>query len=250
MVFFARHGETDWNAAGRWQGQTDVPLNDVGRAQAKALGERLRAEGIRAIASSDLSRARETAEIVARELGLGPVTLEHAFRERAYGIFEGLTREECMTRYPEEWKPLRGRSLARRLPGVEPLESVAGRMLLGLRRAAERMEHPALIVSHGRAIRSLVSLVTGKPVAPIANGGAYRFVVLERKRRPARARRVVPRPAPDAAILSAPASARARQAVRGGAPRGARERAFAAAMTRAGALARRSLSLRGGAHDA
>ena len=64
ILYLARHGETDWNAAGRWQGQSDVPLNDLGRDQARRLGEALRDKGVTAIVSSDLSRARETATMV------------------------------------------------------------------------------------------------------------------------------------------------------------------------------------------
>jgi broad specificity phosphatase PhoE len=181
VFFFARHGETEWNAAGRWQGQTDIPLNDTGRVQARTLGVRLRGEGIVAAGASDLSRARETAELASEELGIALEFTDPAFRERAYGIFEGLTREECIARHPDEWSRFAG-SPAAALPGVELLAVVAGRMLLGLRRAAERPEHaraPVLIVSHGRAIRALVTLVTGADVPPIANGGVYRVVVGE-----------------------------------------------------------------------
>src|SRR5512133_2376807 len=102
-VFLARHGQTDWNAAGRWQGHTDVPLNETGRAQARALAERLRGEGIAAIASSDLARARGTAEIVAAVLGLRVDLLDPDLRERRFGIFEGLTLRECEQRHPEDW---------------------------------------------------------------------------------------------------------------------------------------------------
>jgi probable phosphoglycerate mutase len=176
LFIFARHGETDWNAAGRWQGQTDVSLNLVGREQARALAAGLRGEAIRAVGSSDLSRARQTAEIVAADLGLALGYIDAAFRERAYGVFEGLTRAECMARYPAEW-PHFDADPGRLPPGVEPLDQVAERMLRGLRTASEQMGSPALIVSHGRAIRSLVGTVTGAPVEPLGNGAAYRFVV-------------------------------------------------------------------------
>jgi probable phosphoglycerate mutase len=173
---FARHGETDWNAAGRWQGQTDTSLNRAGREQAKALAAELRNEGIVSIGASDLARAKQTAEIVAHGLGLTLGCVDAAFRERAYGVFEGLTRAECIARYPGEWA--RFDADPGRLPeGVEPLESVAERMLRGLRDAASRMRAPALIVSHGRAIRSLVSAISRAPVEPLANGAAYRIVV-------------------------------------------------------------------------
>jgi probable phosphoglycerate mutase len=173
-LYFARHGETDWNVARRWQGQTDVPLNATGRVQAAALAARMRAEGIRAIGSSDLARARETAEIISRELGLSVSLVDAAFRERSYGIFEGLTSSECETRFSVAWSRFEG-GAGQDLPGIEPLDMLASRMLTGLWLAAERLEAPALIVSHGRSIRVLVSKVTGKDVAPIPNGGVYRI---------------------------------------------------------------------------
>jgi broad specificity phosphatase PhoE len=176
IFFLARHGETDWNALGRWQGQTDIPLNDVGRAQARGLAARLRGEGIVSVGSSDLSRARETAEIASSELGLAAGYVDAAFRERAYGIFEGLTRDECIARYPEEWNRFTSDPRAE-LPGVELLAALAGRMLIGIRHAAARPGHPTLIVSHGRAIRALVGLVLGADVPPIPNGAVYRIVV-------------------------------------------------------------------------
>jgi probable phosphoglycerate mutase len=176
VLFFARHGETEWNASGRWQGHTDIPLNDVGRAQATLLAARLQGAGIRAVGSSDLSRARQTAEIAARALGLEPTHIDHAFRERAYGIFEGLTREQCIERYPSEWGRFEDDPLGPP-PGVEPLAHVGVRMLAGLKRAAETMALPALVVSHGRAIRSLVTAATGAETDPLPNGAIYRFVL-------------------------------------------------------------------------
>src|SRR6185369_10870266 len=104
FFYLARHGETSWNLAGRWQGQTDVGLNDRGREQAEALAGRLRGHGIARVRASDLLRARETAEIVARTLGLGGgVSIDPALRERGYGVFEGLTRDQCAAQHPEAW---------------------------------------------------------------------------------------------------------------------------------------------------
>src|SRR5271170_5572492 len=89
ILYLARHGETDWNA--------------VGRAQAIALAAQLRPASIAAVAASDLARARGTADIVATQLGV-PVTLvDTAFRERGYGIFEGLTQAQAQARDPAEW---------------------------------------------------------------------------------------------------------------------------------------------------
>src|SRR6266516_4611482 len=86
-LLLVRHGETDWNAAGRLQGHTDRPLNDFGRAQAKKLAEQLANDGITAIYASDLARARETAEIVAERI-------DADLREKNWGTWEGLTSGE------------------------------------------------------------------------------------------------------------------------------------------------------------
>ncbi len=92
-LLLVRHGETDWNAEGRLQGHTDRPLNEHGRRQARGLAERLAGDAITAVYSSDLSRARETAEILAEPLGL-PVVTDPDLRERNWGNWEGLTGSE------------------------------------------------------------------------------------------------------------------------------------------------------------
>jgi broad specificity phosphatase PhoE len=104
FLYLARHGETDWNVAGRWQGHTDIPLNETGRAQARALVPVLRAVGVGAAVSSDLSRASETAGIAAAGLGVAVAYSDAGLRERSFGVFEGLTREECAARHPEAWR--------------------------------------------------------------------------------------------------------------------------------------------------
>jgi len=179
LVYLARHGETEWNRAGRWQGQTDIPLTDAGREQARALAQALRGRPLVAAWASDLARARETAEIVAGALGLPPVALEPGLRERAYGLFEGLTREECELRFPEEWA--RHREDPRRVPpGGEPHERVVQRMRAGLRRVAltHDVHAEVLAVSHGGAIRMLVASITGELPPPLPNGALFRVEVL------------------------------------------------------------------------
>ncbi|MCM1512232.1 MAG: histidine phosphatase family protein [Oxalobacter formigenes] len=99
-ILIIRHGQTDWNVSKRLQGHSDIPLNAKGREQAAALAETLRDEKLDAIFSSDLKRALETAHAIARLHNL-PVQPDPAFRERSYGAFEGLSREEIKTRYPE-----------------------------------------------------------------------------------------------------------------------------------------------------
>jgi probable phosphoglycerate mutase len=175
LLYLARHGETDWNAVGRLQGQTDIPLNDVGRAQARALADRLRTMGLAGVLSSDLSRARSTAEIVCGELGVPLVGIDPAFRERSFGVFEGLTHHECRERHPVEWARFADARVAP--PGAESLDAVAARMIEGALRVVARGGGPALIVSHGRAIRELVQAVRGTPADPVPNAAVYRVAV-------------------------------------------------------------------------
>src|ERR671917_2105987 len=97
-VLLVRHGQSEWNAVGRWQGQADPPLSDVGRQQARSAARSLGA--LDAIFASDLQRATETAMIIAAELGVGPVVVDPDLRERDAGEWSGLTRAEIEERYP------------------------------------------------------------------------------------------------------------------------------------------------------
>jgi len=137
-LLLVRHGETDWNAERRWQGHADVPLNERGRDQARALAEELADAEIDAIYTSDLSRAHDTAEAVGARLGI-PVVADPALREIDVGPIEGLTAEEA-----KEFDGWQG----------EPKEAHAQRILDALRRIAEL--HPAervLVVTHGGSMR-------------------------------------------------------------------------------------------------
>ncbi len=172
-LLLVRHGETDWNAAGRWQGHTDVPLNANGRAQALALAGRLRAEGVRAIGSSDLSRARGTAEILGEALGLEVAVLDPALRERAYGAWEGLTRAQCESGYPREWaRHVGDPQLAP--PGGESMEALLARVVPAIHGAAERLDAPALLVTHGGVMRAFLSAAPVPPPRTVPNCGVWR----------------------------------------------------------------------------
>ena len=147
-ILLARHGETDWNRERRVQGHTDRPLNEVGRAQARALADRLAAEPIEAVYSSDLARARETAHIVAEPRGLTVVAVPE-LREKNFGTWEGLTDEEIVARFPE--------AAGGQWGDGETSEQVAARILRALRGIAAA--HPAghvLVVSHGGALRAVL----------------------------------------------------------------------------------------------
>jgi broad specificity phosphatase PhoE len=175
VIYLARHGETDWNRDGRWQGWADVPLNVMGESQARALAERLRNRGISRVVASDLTRARQTAEIVAQALLLSPTAIDPELRERGFGLFEGLTRDECASRHPDHWAIYRADATLP--PGAEPAELVIERMCRAVRRASSD-PGTALIVTHGSALRAFVRAVTGSTLGPLPNGALLRATAL------------------------------------------------------------------------
>ena len=174
-MFLARHGETEWNRAGRWQGMTDIPLSEAGRAQARALAALLAGRGIAEVHASDLQRASETAEIIAGVLGIAALNRDARLRERGFGCFEGFTREECAARHPEAW----ARYLADRRstpPGGEPQPEVAARVVAAMTeiaRAPRAAGEATLVVSHGGTIRTFIHEVTGAAPPPLENGALF-----------------------------------------------------------------------------
>lgn len=174
-IYLARHGETDWNKAGRWQGHSDIELNELGRAQARELAAALGTHELSRVYASDLRRAHETAQIVADFLGLGPVATDPRLRERAFGLFEGLTYEECGVRYPEHWQRYQ-EDRRQAPPGAEAREDVAARVheVISLLAGSEHASEAFLIVSHGAAIRMFVEFVTGTMPPPLGNGATLR----------------------------------------------------------------------------
>ncbi|HEY0707333.1 MAG TPA: histidine phosphatase family protein [Polyangia bacterium] len=177
-LFLARHGETAWNHEYRWQGHTDIVLNQQGRAQAASLGESLRGLGVEHVFSSDLKRAHETATIAAGVLGVATVNVDARLRERGFGAFEGLTRDECEARFPDIWAAYQS---DRRImpPGSEPHELVIERMTAGIHGALESTGGGLLIVGHGGALRLFLSAVFDRPFTPIANGAVMRATVID-----------------------------------------------------------------------
>jgi len=117
-ILLIRHGETAWNAERRLQGQLDIPLNEEGKRQAAALARALTAEPVDAIISSDLRRARSTAQAVAEACGL-PLQTDPSLRERCFGAFEGLLYAEMEARYPEAYAQWRARDPHARYPDGE-----------------------------------------------------------------------------------------------------------------------------------
>jgi broad specificity phosphatase PhoE len=150
-LILVRHGETDWNRDGRFQGHADPPLNDRGREQARALAELLDPEPLEAIYSSDLRRAHETAQIVAERRGLS-VIVDPQLRERDVGPWAGLTLSEIEARFPEQIRLWREGTIS----AGESRESLGKRVADAARRIA--VAHPnghVLVVTHGGAARML-----------------------------------------------------------------------------------------------
>jgi glucosyl-3-phosphoglycerate phosphatase len=142
-----RHGQTIWNVEHRFQGHTDIPLDETGAAQAERAGRLLAALRPDAIVSSDLGRALATAQPLAKLTGL-VVSIDKDLRERSGGRWEGLTDDEIRERYPREretWSP----------PDGEAAEAVADRMTAALQRAVDSIPPGglAVVVSHGAALR-------------------------------------------------------------------------------------------------
>jgi probable phosphoglycerate mutase len=155
--YLIRHGETDWNVSGRWQGHTDIPLNDVGRAQAARLAERLRDHGPRfdALYSSDLLRAWETAQFAGRAIGMQPQPMP-ALREIDLGTWSGLTRAEIMERDLDTLAQVdAGVDLPR--GGAERFADLVARVSAAAEQLATKHhgQHVAL-VTHGGVVRALL----------------------------------------------------------------------------------------------
>lgn len=154
-VLAVRHGETAWNRETRIQGQLDIPLSPLGAAQARRLAQALDGQGVEVIYASDLSRARQTAEAVAQQLGLA-VQLEPGLRERGFGLFEGLTWAEIETRWPAESERWRRRDPQFAAQGGESLQDFYARSVAAVESLASR--HPGqtvLIVAHGGVLDCL-----------------------------------------------------------------------------------------------
>ena len=166
-LYLVRHGETDWNQQRRIQGLTDIPLNDTGRMQAHATGRLLARRRWDGVFSSPLSRALETAEIVAGELGLPvPQTID-ALVERNYGDAEGMNFVDIERKYPDRAS----------VPGQESREDVVARVLPALHElAAAHPDQALVVVSHGGAIRAVLTAVDPHFThGMIANGSVHSF---------------------------------------------------------------------------
>lgn len=167
-ILLARHGETLWNAEGRYQGQEDIPLSPVGLAQAQALGERLRDVPITRAVASPLSRARHTAELALGQRDL-PLTLDPGLMEIAHGTWEGLLASEIRERDAERLLAWRDSPHEVLMPEGESLQHVFDRAWPALARAADGLgaDDTLLVVAHDAVNRVLLCRMLNIPLAKL-----------------------------------------------------------------------------------
>lgn len=166
-----RHGQTDWNLAGRYQGQSDVSLNATGRAQAQSIAQILKGQPFAALYSSDLQRTRETAEIIGEIISL-PVQYEPRLREIHQGEWEGQLSTVIQARYADLWQERLVDPANVRPPGGETVGEVAARVNAALAEIASQYSQASIIiVSHGLALATAICRVQNIPV-----GQAYNFL--------------------------------------------------------------------------
>ena len=163
-ICLVRHGETEWNAERRIQGQIDIGLNDIGRRQALAAGAWLQASGIVALYSSDLQRAWMTAQAIGAALGLAPQPAPE-LRERNYGVFQGLTYAEAETNHPTGYAAFEGRNADYDFENGESLRAMFARVtgkLQGI--AARHCGERIVVVVHGGVLDVINRFVRGNPL--------------------------------------------------------------------------------------
>jgi probable phosphoglycerate mutase len=167
-LLLVRHAESEWNAERRWQGWSDPPLSEHGRTQSVHAVAQI-PETVRSIVSSDLHRARETAEIIASELGLGEVTVDAGWREIDVGDWSGLTMDEVKERHPEAYADWRAGRLDA-YPGGESRAAHRSRLLAAIARLSAREPNAdVMVVTHGGCLSDLERMLDVHPGNPSTN---------------------------------------------------------------------------------
>lgn len=163
-ICFIRHGETDWNVEKRIQGQIDIPLNETGRAQALAMAFSAAHHSLDAIYSSDLMRARDTANMLAERRGLD-VKILPPLRERHFGIFQGLTAAEGKVQQPEAHARYLARDPDYDFVTGESMHSLAARVETAVQAMTQHHAGQTIAaVTHGGVLDILYRKATGKPL--------------------------------------------------------------------------------------
>lgn len=159
-VILVRHGQTLWNALGKYQGHTDVPLNEVGIEQARKVAKRLAGENISAVYASDLSRAKDTAKIIAQKHGL-EVETDKKLREMNFGLWEGKTYNQIQEEYPQLVKVWISDPQLLQIPQGETFSQVQLRAIRALKEIIRRhnINETIVVVAHGLTIISIICAV-------------------------------------------------------------------------------------------
>lgn len=166
-MWLIRHGQTDWNLKGIYQGQSDIPLNDTGIGQAKDLAASLSSMRFDAIYASDLMRARDTASIIADVIGL-PVQLDARLREINQGVWEGQSIEEVRVKYTPDFSRNPKYILTPRAEGAESLAQVITRMVQAANEYHDRHNGGrVLLATHGLSAAALYAVVNGIPLVDV-----------------------------------------------------------------------------------
>lgn len=160
-LYLTRHGQTDWNTAGRYQGQSDTPLNETGLHQAEQIAKRLSKETIHAIYSSDLSRAANTAQSIADFHAL-EIKKDSRWRELSFGDWEGMTYQKMSASSPELFEAWMKDPLTISTPNGETLAQLAKRVKAAFNEIKrEHKDQTVLVVAHSGSLQSLLSVTLG-----------------------------------------------------------------------------------------
>lgn len=163
-VIFIRHGQTEWNVTGRYQGQSDVKLTAEGRAQAAKLAENFPVDQIDAIYASDLCRAMVTAETIAERFGL-EVQAEPAFRELSFGDWEGLTYQQIVAKWEDAMANFMQHPDILEIPGGESFPAVQQRAMARLRELIAKHDGQTIVVvAHGAVLRTMLTAALHMPL--------------------------------------------------------------------------------------
>ena len=163
-VIFIRHGQTEWNVTGRYQGQSDVKLTEEGKKQAEKLADNLPVAKVDAIYASDLCRAMVTAETIAAKFGL-KVQAEPAFRELSFGDWEGLTYQQIVDKWEEAMANFLQHPDILEIPGGESFPAVQQRAMKRLNELIEKHDGQTIVVvAHGAVLRTMLTVALHMPL--------------------------------------------------------------------------------------
>ena len=163
-VIFIRHGQTEWNVTGRYQGQSDVKLTEEGKEQAEKLADNFPVAKVDAIYASDLCRAMVTAETIAAKFGL-KVQAEPAFRELSFGDWEGLTYQQIVDKWEEAMANFLQHPDILEIPGGESFPAVQQRAMKRLNELIEKHDGQTIVVvAHGAVLRTLLTAALHMPL--------------------------------------------------------------------------------------